>query len=149
MTVVDILHRIGIQGGTPEKVYEALTTIEGLASWWTTDTAGTPEVGGTIAFRFLPGGFDMRVQELVPSKLVLWEVVDGPPEWIGTEISFEITQVDDFTVVLFEHRGWATAPEFFYHCSTKWATFLLSLKQLVETGRGAPAPDDLQISDWH
>jgi hypothetical protein len=36
-----------------------------------------------------------------------------------------------------------------YHCSTKWATYLLSLKQLVETGTGAPDPIDVQISDWH
>jgi len=36
-----------------------------------------------------------------------------------------------------------------YHCSTKWATFLMSLKQLVETGTGAPHPDDVRISNWH
>jgi hypothetical protein len=44
---------------------------------------------------------------------------------------------------------WREANEFMHHCSTKWATFLLSLKQLVETGAGAPDPIDLQISDWH
>jgi hypothetical protein len=36
-----------------------------------------------------------------------------------------------------------------YHCSTKWATFLMSLKALIETGKGDPAPDDVQISNWH
>ena len=36
-----------------------------------------------------------------------------------------------------------------HHCSTKWATFLMSLKPLVETGAGAPAPRDVQISNWH
>jgi hypothetical protein len=25
----------------------------------------------------------------------------------------------------------------------------LSLKQLVETGEGAPSPQDVMISDWH
>jgi hypothetical protein len=35
------------------------------------------------------------------------------------------------------------------HCSTKWAIYLMSLKQLVETGAGAPAPHDVQISNWH
>jgi hypothetical protein len=35
------------------------------------------------------------------------------------------------------------------HCSTKWATFLMSLKQLVETGAGAPHPQDVRISNWH
>jgi hypothetical protein len=36
-----------------------------------------------------------------------------------------------------------------HHCSTKWGSFLMSLKSLGETGKGAPAPRDVQISDWH
>jgi len=51
--------------------------------------------------------------------------------------------------VLFKHEGWREPVEFMYHCSTKWGSFLLSLKSLVETGVGAPAPRDVQISDWH
>jgi hypothetical protein len=35
------------------------------------------------------------------------------------------------------------------HCSTKWATFLISLKKLIEDGRGEPAPGDVKISNWH
>jgi uncharacterized protein YndB with AHSA1/START domain len=148
--MVDILHRVGIKGSSPDDVYTALTTIEGLSGWWTRDTTGKPDdVGGVTAFRFVPGGFDMKVVELVPGKRVLWEVVEGPAEWVGTHVNFELSQADDFTIVLFEHRGWAEPVEFMHHCSTKWASYLLSLKQLVETGTGAPAPDDVQISDWH
>ena len=33
-----------------------------------------------------------------------------------------------------------------HHCSTKWATFLMSLKSLVETGTGAPSPHDVHIA---
>ncbi len=147
--MVDILHRIGITSSSPDDVYAALTTLEGLSGWWARDTTGETEVGGVIAFRFGPGGFDMKVVELVPGKRVLWEVVDGPAEWIGTHVSFELRQEGDFTIVLFEHRGWSEPVEFMYHCSTKWATFLLSLKQLLETGHGAPDPIDVKISDWH
>jgi uncharacterized protein YndB with AHSA1/START domain len=147
--MVDILHRIGVTSSSPDDVYAALTTLEGLSGWWTRDTTGETEVGGVIAFRFGPGGFDMRVVELAPGKKVLWEVVDGPPEWIGSQVSFELSQAGDFTIVLFEHRGWAEPVEFMYHCSTKWAVFLLSLKQLLETGQGAPDPIDVKISDWH
>ena len=147
--MVDILHRIGVEGRTPADVYAALTTIDGLAGWWASDTSGDPHLDGVIAFRFAPGGFDMRVVELVPDKAVRWEVIDGPEEWIGTEVSFELRQEGDFAIVLFEHRGWREPVEFMYHCSTKWATFLMSLKQLLETGTGAPEPRDVQISDWH
>ena len=148
--MVDILHRIGTLTTTPDQVYEAITTLEGLQDWWTNDTKGQPEVGGVLEFRFGPaGGFDMVVRELVPGTRVLWEVVDGPEEWIGTEIDWHLSQSGDFTIVLFEHRGWAEPVEFMYHCSTKWASFLLSLKELVETGAGRPQPNDVQISDWH
>jgi uncharacterized protein YndB with AHSA1/START domain len=147
--MADILHRIGVTSSSPDEVYAALTTLDGLSGWWARDTTGETGVGGVIAFRFGPGGFDMKVAELAPGKKVVWEVVDGPAEWIGTEVSFELSQAGDFTIVLFEHRGWAEPVEFMYHCSTKWAVFLLSLKQLLETGYGAPDPDDVKISDWH
>lgn len=146
--MVDILHRVGIVS-SPEEVYAALTTIEGLAGWWTTDTQGDGKVGGVLKFRFVPGGFDMKVLELDPSRQVVWEVVDGPEEWIGTHVDWQLKQEDDFTIVLFEHRGWKEPVEFMNHCSTKWAIFLMSLKALVETGKGDPSPNDVMISNWH
>ena len=39
-----------------------------------------------------------------------------------------------------------TAPP--VHYSMKWAVYLLSLKALVETGKGSPSPDDVRITDW-
>lgn len=148
--MADILHRIGITGTTPQEVFDALTTVEGLAGWWTDDTKGTgDEVGGVVAFRFPQGGFDMEVVELRPPQRLTWRVVDGPEEWIGTTIDWQLRQDGDYTIVLFSHRGWAEPVEFMHHCSTKWATFLLSLRDLVETGRGRPAPDDVRIGDWH
>jgi uncharacterized protein YndB with AHSA1/START domain len=146
----DILHRVGFKSPSPEGAYKALTTIEGLAGWWTTDTTGESEVGDVIRFRFgALGGFDMKVVALDPGRRVLWEVVDGPDEWVGTTVSFDLRQEDDFTILLFRHDGWREPVEFMSHCSTKWAAFLLSLKSLVETGAAAPHPRDLQISNWH
>jgi hypothetical protein len=31
----------------------------------------------------------------------------------------------------------------------KWATFLLSLRDYVETGKGKPSPHDLKIDNWN
>ena len=143
----DILHRVAIKS-SPNDTYRALTTREGLAGWWTTDTQGNCDVGGVIQFRFGDRGFiDMKVLELDPAKRVLWQVVDGPPDWIGTKVSFELTQDDDFTIILFKHQGWKEPVEFMHHCSTKWALFLISMKSLVETGKGAPYPNDIHISN--
>lgn len=145
----DILHRIGTTT-TPDKVYDALTTVDGLAAWWTADTHGDAAPGGTIRFRFGDaGGFDMKVVDQRPNERVAWEVTDGPEEWIGTHVSFDLAQEDGYTIVLFGHEGWREPVDFMSHCSTKWATFLMSMKQLVETGAGAPHPEDVQISNWH
>ena len=147
--MADILHRIGVENGSPQRVYDALSTLDGLSGWWAEKTTGDTDPGGVIEFRFGPGGIDMKVVELDPGRLVRWEVVGGPEEWIGTEVRFDIRQDGDWTIVLFRHEGWREPVEFMSHCSTKWATYLVSLKQLLETGTGAPDPRDLLISDWH
>jgi len=143
---VDILHKVGIKSSSLDDVYKALTTIEGLSGWWTDDTQGESKVGGVIQFRFGAGGFDMKVLELRPAKRVLWQVVDGPQEWIGTRISFDLKQAGDHAIVLFKHQDWKEPVEFMHHCSTKWATYLMSLKSLVETRKGCPNPNDTHIS---
>ena len=132
---MDILHRVGIKSSV-EEVYKALTKREGLAAWWTDNTQGESKVGGALRFRFSAGGseiggFDMKVLELQPAKRVLWQVTGGPGEWIGTKISFDLKQAGDHAIVLFKHQDWKEPVEFMHHCSTKWATYLMSLKSLV------------------
>ena len=144
----DILHKVGIRLSSPNAVYKALTTREGLSAWWTTDTQGEENAGGVLLFRFGAGGFDMRVLELDPGRHVLWKVVDGPQEWIGTKVSFDIRQEADWTLILFKHQGWKEPVEFMHHCSTKWGVFLLSLKSLLETGKGGPWPNEIKIDSW-
>jgi len=146
--MVDILHKVGIKSSSPNDAYKALTTREGLSAWWTIDTRGDSKVGGVLLFRFGDGGFDMKVLEFQPAKRVLWQVLDGPQEWIGTKISFDLKQEGDWTIVLFKHHGWKEPVEFMYHCSTKWAVFLLSLKSLLETGKGAPWPNEFKLDGW-
>src|SRR4051812_12204328 len=152
--MADILHRVGIRS-SPNEVYKTLTTRDGLAGWWTNNTQGEGnKVGGTIRFRFSIagkeiGGFDMKVLELRPDTGVIWQVIDGPQEWIGTKVIFDLKKEGDWTIILFKHQGWKEPVEFMHHCTTKWGIFLMSLKALLETGKGAPNPNDVQISDWH
>jgi uncharacterized protein YndB with AHSA1/START domain len=147
--MVDILHRVGIKSSSLTDVYTALTTVKGLSGWWTSNTQGDSRVGGVLKFRFGAGGFDMRVIELQPAKRVLWEVIEGPAEWIGTKVSWDLKQEGDYVVVLFKQQGWREPVEFMHHCSTKWATFMVSLKSLLETGKGAPDPQDVKIDNWN
>jgi hypothetical protein len=146
--MVDILHKVGIKSSSLDDAYNALTTREGLSGWWTTDTQGESEIGDTLRFRFGAGGFDMKVLALDPATRVLWQVVDGPQEWIGTTISWDLRQEGDWTLIFMKHQGWKEPVEFMHHCSTKWGVFLISLKSLLETGKGGPWPNEIKLDSW-
>ena len=140
-----INHRVGIAGSV-EAVYAALTTDAGLSCWWTHDTRGAGAPGSIIHFRFNGGGPDFEVVELQPGRRVRWRYAGHEPDaWEGTEVLFELEPVADQVFVRFSHSGWPAATDFLAHCSTKWAVFLLSLKDMIETGEGRPFPDDIHI----
>lgn len=120
-------------------VYKTLTTQEGLHDVWTTELIVKPEVGFINEFDF--GDNDttkMKVLELSPNKRILWECVDSDPEWIGTKISFDLTEKDGVTAVVLKHFDWRELTEFYQWCNYNWAMFLLSLKNHCEDGEGTP-----------
>jgi uncharacterized protein YndB with AHSA1/START domain len=151
--MADIIHRIGIKAPIA-KVYEAVSTIGGVAGWWSEDTSGTSKVGGTINVRFTKdrkeiGKMSMEVIALEQNKKVHWRILSGPDEWIGTDVIFDLAREDDYTILLFGHKNWRKQVEFMAHCSMKWAIFMLSLRELVETGKGKSSPGDIKIDNWN
>ena len=58
---------------------------------------------------------------------------------------FRLEWKEEQTFVIFKHANWKEPVEFMHHCSTKWATFLLSLKDWLEKEDGHPTPHDVKI----
>jgi uncharacterized protein YndB with AHSA1/START domain len=150
--MADIIHRIGIKAPA-SKVYAAVATPQGVAGWWTRDTTATAE--RKLNARFLRkdgtevGRMDFALTKLVPDREVQWRFDAGPDEWMPTTVTFVLAQDGDTTIVNFGHRNWNEPVEFMAHCSMKWAVFLLSLRQYVETGTGRPSPEDTKIDNWN
>lgn len=122
-------------------VYEGLATSEGVSGWWSNHTSGPDGVGSTmkVAFPDVPMTFDFEVSAEQPGERVSWRCLAGPPEWIGTDISFDIQANDDEnTSVLFSHEGWATTEESFPFIAYSWAQILPRLKRLAESGTPDP-----------
>jgi uncharacterized protein YndB with AHSA1/START domain len=143
--MVDIIHRVGIKG-TKKEIYHALTTDEGLSKWWTSNTSGAGDVGSVITFKFDDTEVLFQVKSLQSAKSVKWQHTGIMPDaWIGTEVVFELEEGNNQTYVNFSHQKWKNSSNFMGHCSMKWATFLLSLKELIETGRGKAFPHDIHI----
>ena len=134
--MVDIIHRVGISAPLAE-VYKAIATVDGITKWWTRSTSGESRPGGAIEFRFesvdgaVIGAMKADVIAWIENSRVQWRFTAGPAEWIGTDVVFNLKTEGEYTIVLFSHQNWREAVEFMAHCSMKWATFLLSLKDAV------------------
>ncbi len=138
------MHLIKIRA-TPERVYQALTTAEGIRNWWTRDADLDSRVGGAGQFRFYQGKgvTHVIVEDLKPPTRVSWKTLsaNAPGDWPGTTINFDLRPDGNGTILHFAHRGFAQADEGYALVTTGWAYYLVSLQQYLETGKGAPHPD--------
>ena len=145
--MAEINHLIGIKGSLT-KTYTAVSTIEGLKEWWTVDISGSPKVGAIIRFRFGDyGKTEMKVTALQKNSLVKWKCTKHAARaWVGTELTFALKATEGQVYLRFRQAGWKKAGDFLAYCSTKWAAYLLGLKEFIETGAGRPFPHDRQIA---
>ncbi len=134
----EIKHNVIIKT-TPEKVYEAITTQEGLANWWTKQTIAKPEVGFVNTFTFGTFRNEMKVTMLNPNKKVEWHCINSIEEWIDTNISFDLEEKDGRTILRFAHSDWRAVTDTFAGCNYDWGRFMTSLKLFCETGTGTPS----------
>jgi hypothetical protein len=115
-------------------LFEALTTLDGLAGWWSPLVTGSPGArGGQARFEFegLDEAIVMRVDQLERPSLVVWTCLEHTsfPEWNDTRVRFDIEELDDRSCMLtLRHIGLSPA----------WDYFFASLVGLVERGEGTP-----------
>jgi uncharacterized protein YndB with AHSA1/START domain len=121
-------------------VFDALTSLRGLAGWWSPVT-GSGVAGGELRFTH------QQVDALVISvdtadrpRSVAWTVrrYTLNPEWAGTHITFLVHPDDGGSTLEFQHQGLTPQLECYEHCSRGWDHFLPSLRDYVETGTGSP-----------
>ncbi len=136
--MADIKHILSISAPA-DKVYEALTTREGIAGWWTPDAELEPQVNSIARFNF---GREfqnkMRITGLQPGKCVHWRCLEGHDEWIGTSFRFDLEAQEGNTLLRFGHTNWREETDFFASCNYNWGWYLTSLKNYCETGTGQP-----------
>ena len=132
--MADILHRIVI-AAPPERVFDAITTAEGLRSWWTKDSTAEPKAGSVAVFKFNGGKvvFRMRIDALDPGRKVEWTCLGDWPEWGDTTLSWDLEPTDDGgTTLRFAHRGWKTTEKEYAACNSTWGHLMFVLKDYVE-----------------
>lgn len=136
--MADIKMKLTIKAA-PGKVYDAISTQEGIASWWCKDTIAKPEIGFMNVFTFGTIRNEFEVKDLKPGKRVEWKVINSIDEWIGTYVSFDLEEKEGNTILRFAHSDWKAFTDLYAACTYDWARFMTSLKSLCETGVGSPA----------
>jgi uncharacterized protein YndB with AHSA1/START domain len=143
----EIMHLIKIRA-TQDKVYQAVSTAEGIRNWWTRDASLDPTVGGTGEFGFYSHRMVIKVKvaELTPPGHVAWNVLSGAGGvFDGTTISFDLKSEEGITSLLFAHKGFTAGGNNIASATTRWGFYLLSLKRYVEIGKGTPNPEDTEL----
>jgi len=126
----------------PDKVYHAVSTIEGFSNWWTPDTTGSTEVGGMVSFHFGADYYKEFEVMRMEDRVVEMKCLHAVEEWINTKIIFMVEPIEIGSLLRFSHSDWKSDEStMFYQCSFDWAMFLRSLKKYCETGTGLPYPD--------
>ena len=135
------------------KVYQALSTAEGISTWWDKQTPTQTDRGLVLEHNPGPehGVVQLRVIELVPNKRVEWECISTHPKgspasaWTGTHFIFEITKRNNIpssgsnpkqiraTTLDFCQDGYDQRSESLVFNKVAWGEVLENLKRVVET----------------
>jgi hypothetical protein len=122
---------------------EAFTTIKNVRGWWSglyseAFEGNSEKLNDEFSFRAGEGAHysKQRLIELVPDKKIVWLVTDSnlsflanKSEWTGTKISFEISEQDNKTKVVFTHLGLVPKIECYDGCSGAWTLYLEKLEK--------------------
>lgn len=137
--MAEMFHQVEIDT-TPEKVYEAITTEEGLRSWWTADCIAEPLKGSIAQFGFNHRAvvFRMRIEELSPHRRIVWKCIGDFEAWNDTVLSWAISPQGSVTVLHLTHGMWRSTTGWFAPCNSTWGELMYRLKGYLE-GR-APGP---------
>jgi len=140
-TPLELIHHIYIVAPA-ERIYDAITTAQGIRSWWTADVSMDRHVGGKALFGFENHTifFEMRIEQLESPWLVRWKCEGGASEeWIGTTQEFKLEAQEDGQVLLkFRHAAWKPGSDYAYLCNTTWGHLLVLLKEYAERGEKKP-----------
>lgn len=134
---------------TPNEVFNAINNVRG---WWSERIdGGTDQLNDEFTYqRWDLHKCTMKLAEVIPDKKVVWLVLENyfsftedKTEWIGTKISFDISEKDGKTQLQFTHWGLVPAYECYNICFDAWSGYINnSLRSLITTGKGQPNPKE-------
>ncbi len=139
-------HRTMTTGIPPEEAYTKISCVD---EWWSTHVEGSfAKLGDVFTVHFKNGDrYTIHIDELVPGKKILWNVIDAEQtwheerkEWVGTKILWEIAPEKNGSKVGLTHLGLIPEFECYDTCTMGWDWLMQkSITNLLIEGKGLPA----------
>ncbi len=134
----NIIHVLPIKAD-PETVFQALSTIEGLKSWWTGNVEGETKREAHITFRFVKGFNPVMKVLKMKQQQVEWRCVSGARDWLDAMIDFYIIPTDEGVKLKFQQNYARLVDDDTYGVyNHNWGYYLDSLRLFCEEGTGKP-----------
>jgi hypothetical protein len=121
-----------------DAVRRAITTEDGMRSWWSTRTDGPTDGQLRVSFPDVPQPFEFAVHE--DGDRVEWVTGGFPPWWAGTTVRWDVADNPDGpgARLQFSHRDYAPDNPVIPIVTPAWAQIILRLKGYAETGDRQP-----------
>ena len=117
-----------------DKVFTALTSIEELKLWYTTEVQGSSKLNEIIEFKFGGIDFHTKVIELVANEKIVMECVATSLPLVGQKVTYELDQNDEKTRVRFSQDGFDELDDFYANMNFSASKYLESLRQFCQNG---------------
>ena len=131
---------------SPARIFDGVSTPDGLMKWWARACAGVPEVGAEYRLDFGPDYlWRARVTKCESPQQFEIQLTAADSDWIGTKVGFLIDPSPAATWLRFRHTGWPELNEHFRISNHCWAMYLRILRCHLERGDVVPYENRLDV----
>jgi len=143
--MADIFHYFPINAPI-DKVFENISTPNGIDKWWAKTTSGKSAIGEIFHFHFEPDyNWNAVVSIYVPNEKFELTMKNSDPDWEGSKVGFSLTGKNNLTEVQFYHTNWKEDNNHYRISNYCWAMYLRILKRNLEFGENVPYVDRLNV----
>ena len=143
--MADIFHNFPIKGSA-QKVFDAISTAQGLNSWWSETCDAEPGENAVYNFGFGPGyEWTAIASQYEFGREFELIFTNADADWNNTRVRFCLNESDGVTEVRFHHLDWPEANDHYQISCFCWAMYLRLLKRFVEVGEVVPYEIRLEV----
>jgi hypothetical protein len=129
---------------SPSKALAAVSTTKGISGWWSKTVKGEFAKGKTFDVIFDTNKVTFKPEKVTKSEVV-WKCTKDDYGMAKSKLTFSLKRKGSETLIFMKHTGLKAKPYEVAFMTTKWAIFMLSMRDYLEKGRGRPFPRDQHL----